>query len=1138
MGPHSAFTGPQRAGPVRRSVGASYGISPMFAPHRPEMLASMTETDPRAELNWSDVLPTGTVTLLLADVEGSTRLWDTEPEAMTAAFARLDRTLAELLDRYGGVRPVEQGEGDSFVVAFPRASQAIGCALDLQRAPLAPIRLRIGVHTGEVQLRDEGNYVGPTINRTARLRDLGHGGQTLLSGTAEDLMADALPADAWLADLGRHELRGVTRPERVVQLCHPDIRNDFPPLRTAKSVAAEHLPMQLTSFIGRCAEIDDVRDSLATNRLVTLTGTGGAGKTRLAIETGRQTAGEFGDGVWYVDLAPIADPELVPVAMAGALGLADLPSRSATETLIRFVAGRRMLVVLDNCEHLLDAVAELTTALLSACPALTLLATSREPIGVAGEATWRVPSLSLDDDAIELFADRARRARSEFNITDDDLPAVKEICRRLDGMPLAIELAAARVRALSLDEIVESLHDRFRLLTGGRRTAVRRQQTLRASVDWSHALLTEPERVLFRRLAPFMGGFDLAAARAVAGDTEVERYQVLDQLTLLVDKSLVLADDTGGGMRYRLLETVRQYALEKLGESGEADAVRARHRDCYTALAAMLDAPAATGHQQRVEQIEIEIDNLRAAFAWSRENFDLELALQIASSLQPLWLTRGRLREGLSWIDEALADLDLMQDALDREVAPAVLARTLADAALFDGWVGVPERMEQANEALAIARQLDDPSLLVRALTACFGTAAFNREQAETYFAEAIELARGLGDKWRLSQLLGFQAYAAMMAGDPIPARAAEEGRDLADAIGDRFASGQCRLWGIAGGRAVLGDLVGADAELRQVITDADAAGDSLCRFNALMTQSFTQGWQGKTTAARNSAETAIESAAELGAVIEGLGYLTLGAAQLAAGDVVAAKQALTQGYSRLPHVSFATTNMLWRAETELAAGDVVAARRWADQAVSATTGFFQTMALTARARVALAEGNAEAAERDAYGALALAAGIRALLGVPDIFDLLARLATQAESYPEAARLVGAADTVRERTGEVRYKIYQAGYEALVAELRDAMGHNAFDAARAEGATLSTEEAIAYARRGRGERKRPSTGWASLTPAELDVVRLVSAGLGNKDVATRLFISPRTVETHLTHVYTKLGLASRVQLAQEAARHA
>lgn len=1114
----------------------AYEISPMFGVPYPEMLVSMTDTDPRTELNWSDVLPTGTVTLLLADVEDSTRLWETEPDEMTAAVARLDRTLADLLAAHGGVRPVEQGEGDSFVVAFARATEAVACALDLQRAPLAPIRLRIGVHTGEVQLRDENNYVGPTVNRTARLRDLAHGGQTVLSGITEDLVVDALPADAWLTDLGRHELRGVVRPERVAQLCHPDIRNDFPVLRTSKTVAADHLPVQLTRFVGRDAQIDGLRTALAADRLITLTGAGGVGKTRLAIQVAGRLATDFEAGVWYVDLAPIADPDLVAVVVAAALGLTDQPGRSTTDTLIRFVADRRMLVLLDNCEHLLDAVAELTTALLRVCPDLTLLATSREPIGVAGEVTWRVPSLSLDDEAIELFVDRARRARPEFDAAGE-IDVVREICRRLDGMPLAIELAAARMRALSPAEIVGSLHDRFRLLTGGSRIAVRRQQTLRASVDWSHALLTEPERVLFRRLAPFMGGFDLAAARAVAGDTEVERFQLLDQLTLLVDKSLVVADDTGGRTRYRMLETVRQYALEKLGESGEADAVRSRHRDYYTAMAAVLDAPAATGHQRRVEQTESELDNLRAAFAWSRENCDIELALQLASSLQPLWLTRGRLREGMSWIDETLPDLD----SSECEVAPAVLARALADAALFDGWVGVPERREQANEALAIARQLDDPSLLVRALTACVGTGAFNPEQAATYFAEAIELARALGDKWRLSQLLGFQAYAAAMAGGSISESAAAEGRDLADSIGDRAASGQCRLWGIAGGRAMLGDLQGAEDELRDLLADAEAAGDMLTRFNALMAQSFVLGWHGNTTAALAAAETAVKSAAELGAAIEGLGYLALGWTLLAAGDVAAAKETLATAYGRIPDAGWSSTNLMWRAETELAAGDVVAARLWADQAVSATAGYHRTFALNTRARVALAEGHpesVEAAERDAHQALACAADSGAQLGVPDVIDGLAALAAQAASNREAARLFGAAAAIRQRTGEVRYTIHQSDYEASVAALRDDMGQNDFGSAWAEGAALSTAEAIAYARRGRGERKRPSTGWASLTPAELDVVRLVSEGLGNKDIAGRLFISPRTVETHLTHVYTKLGLASRVQLAQEAARHA
>jgi len=718
------------------------------------MLASMTERADLPLVDWSELgvseLPTGTVTLLLADVEGSTRLWETAPEQMSAGIARLDRAVDDAIAAYDGVRPVEQGEGDSFVVAFARASDAVACALEVQRAPLAPIRLRIGVHTGEVRLRDGGNYIGPTINRTGRLRDLAHGGQTILSGTTEPLVVDQLPPGAWLSDLGTRRLRDLPRPERVVQLCHPDLRNDFPPLRTADSVLTHNLPPQRTSFVGRQAEMNRLREDLAGNQLVTLTGAGGVGKTRLAVHLAAELAAQFGDGVRYVDLAPITDPDVVPVAVTRALGLPDQPGRSTMDTLLRFVRDRQMLVVLDNCEHLLDASADLVVALLGAAPGLTLLATSREPIGVTGDATRRVPSLSLADEAIELFADRAHLALSDFAITTENADTVSEICRRLDGLPLAIELAAARVRALSLAEILDGLHDRFRLLTGGSRTAVRRQQTLRASVDWSHALLSEPEQVLFRELAVFLGGFDLDAAQAVAGGGDMQRFQVLDLLTLLVDKSLVVADKTGGATRYRLLETVRQYALEKLGESGEADGGRTRHRDHYTAMAAALDTPAQENHEQRLEQAEIEIDNLRAAFEWSRENSDVESALALASSLQPLWFGRGRVREGLGWFDAALTDLD----AHDVEVAPAVRARALADNAVLATWVGATDNIDQAQQALAIARNIDDPALLARALTACGYTAAVsNAELAGPYFAEAIGLARRVDDRWTLSQI-------------------------------------------------------------------------------------------------------------------------------------------------------------------------------------------------------------------------------------------------------------------------------------------------------------------------------------------------------------------------------------------------
>src|SRR6201997_1521613 len=353
-------------------------------------------------------------TLLLADVEGSTRLWETQPDEMTAAVARLNQAVSGIVATHDGVRPVEQGEGDSFVAAFARASDAVAAALELQRAPLAPIRLRIGVHTGEVQLRDEGNYAGPTINRTARLRDLAHGGQTVLSGATEPLVVDRLPEGAWLTDLGTHALRDLPRPERVMQLCHPDMVNEFPPLRTTTTVAAAHLPVQLSSFVGRDAELTQLSELLTQSRVVTLTGAGGVGKTRLAIQVASAMAGEFGDGVWYVDLAPITDPELVAVTVARALGLPDQPGRSTMDSLLRYVSDRQMLVVLDNCEHLLDASAEVVVAVLSGAARLTVLATSREAIGVAGEVSWRVPSLSLADEDIELFTARARQRRPRF----------------------------------------------------------------------------------------------------------------------------------------------------------------------------------------------------------------------------------------------------------------------------------------------------------------------------------------------------------------------------------------------------------------------------------------------------------------------------------------------------------------------------------------------------------------------------------------------------------------------------------------------------------------------------------------------------------------------------------------------------
>ncbi|GAB7145652.1 helix-turn-helix transcriptional regulator [Mycobacterium riyadhense] len=1081
----------------------------------------------------SELLPQGTVTLLLADVERSTRLWDIQPDQMSVAVARLDQAVSDVTAAHGGVRPVEQGEGDSFVIAFTRASDAVAAALDLQRAPLAPIRLRIGVHTGEILLRSDGNYAGATINRTARLRDLAHGGQTVLSGAAECMVVDRLPDGAWLTDLGTHRLRDLPRPERVVQLSHPDLRVDFPPLRAADDVVTHGLPVHLTRFVGRNAQISEVHRLVTENRLVTLTGAGGVGKTRLATRVTAEIAGEFG-GAWFVDLAPIIDPNLVPITVSRTLGLHDQPGRSTTDTLVRYLGARRVLLVLDNCEHLIDASAALVEALVEACPDLRLLATSREPIRVPGEVSYRVPPLSLSDEAVQMFSFRARRVRPDFRLTNDNTAVVAEICSRLDGLPLAIELAAARVRALSLDEILIGLRDRFHLLTGGARTWARRQQTLWASVDWSYALLTEPERVLFRRLAVFVGCFFLDDAHAVACEVEVPRYQVLDGLTLLVEKSLVVANDSSGRTGYRLLETMRQYALEKLDEADEVDALRARHRDHYTTLAARLDSPGHTNYAQCLDQAEAEIDNLRAAFAWSRENSDAELALALASSLEPLWLTRGRIREGRAWFDALVTGQDGLQ--LER-VGAALRARALADKALLDMFADAAVGMDEAEQALAIAREVDDPALLSRVLTArgLVAVAVAPAEVAAPYFAEAIGLARALDDQWRLAQILTFQALDAVMAGYPIAARAAaEEGRKLADSIGDRSDSLWCR-WCLGFAQLMRGDLAEAAAQFGEVADEAEAAHEVLHKANGLQGLAYVFAYQGELGAARAAADAALE-AAELGEFFAGMGHSALATAALAAGDVEMAKHASAVAWRNLNLAmpQSAAVQRAFNARVALVDGDLVEARRWIDDALHSMTGRHLTVALTTRARLAIAEGKRDEAERDAHDALGCAADSGAHVDLPDVLESLASLAVDAGNRVLAARLFGAAEAFRQRIGLVRFVIHQARYEKSVAVLRDGMGENDFDGAWAEGAALSVEEAIAYAQRGHRWRKRPGTGWESLTQTEIDVVRLVSEGLANKDIATRLFVSPRTVQTHLTHVYTKLGFTSRVQLAQAA----
>jgi DNA-binding CsgD family transcriptional regulator len=550
-------------------------------------------------------------------------------------------------------------------------------------------------------------------------------------------------------------------------------------------------------------------------------------------------------------------------------------------------------------------------------------------------------------------------------------------------------------------------------------------------------------------------------------------------------------------------------------------------------MAAELDSPTDTGHARRLAQAEVEIDNLRSAFAWSLENFDTVAALRLAASLQPLWFSRWRNREGLAWLDAALA----ATTPTDADQEPARV-RALADKALLLAYFGFAEGATVADEALGLARTIGDPALVMRALIAHGRIYAHDFEVAGADFREAGRLARELDDRWRLSQILGWQAVAAMTVGDHVAINAtAREGCDLADAIGDDFNGRMCRL-ALAAAHIQRGEVALASAPLHDVLAEATAAHDPFCRFTALVTLTFALVWHGDVDGAQAATDAYLADQTNPGEFVDHFGYSTIGLIRLMAGDAKAAHEAYEAALLHAPLTPATAITYGVIALPLLACGDLTAARRRADDVVAVSTGVSLVAALSSRARVGIAQGEMEQASLDAREALNVAAETHGYMTVPDAFECLAHLAAEAGNHRAAARLLGAADAARQQTGVARFKIFESDHECRLAAIRDHLGENDFGEAWDEGASLTIEQATAYVGRGRGERQRASSGWASLTRAELDVVKLVSEGLGNKEVAARLFVSPRTVQAHLTHVYTKLGLSSRVQLAQEAARHA
>jgi predicted ATPase/class 3 adenylate cyclase len=720
-------------------------------------------------------IPTGTITLLFTDVEGSTRLWEAEPELMARALRRHDEVLRAAIGKAGGF--VFKTVGDAFCASFATPQAALGAVLVAQQALVAerwptsrPIRVRMGLHTGVCEERDN-DYFGPVVNRTARLEAVAHGGQVLISGATAELLSEILPEGVTLRDLGLHRLKDLGRPERVFQLEAEFLAPSFPALASLDNPELpNNLPGQLSAFVGREQEVQDVRRLVGSARLVTLTGAGGCGKTRLALQAAAELLDEARDGVWFADLAPLTEGEQIPAAVAAVLGLADPGGQQPLlESLTESLREQDTLILLDNCEHVIDAAAKLCGLLVRDCPRLRILATSREPLGLDGEQVYRVPSLSLPpgeaeavdeiagSDAARLFVDRAQAHDSGFRLDEATAPLVASVCRRLDGIPLALELAAARLSSMSIQQISQRLDQRFRLLTGGSRNAMPRQQTLQAAVDWSFDLLHEPERETLRRLSVFAGGFELEGAEAICADGGVDAFDVMDLLGSLVDKSLVVADRMPGSVRYRLLDTIRQYATQELLRSGgEAEVVAARDRHAgYFLDLAQEAAPALSGHGQGdwLGRLDPEWENLRAAATHLADEGRTDDVLQLGVWLQ--WFAMGKGHtDVLAWLRSGVDPADPRPDLLHAEALIAVawltgiLLRLDADARTFAG--------QCAERALSMARELGDRRLEARALLVMGSVAYFRGDVARLrrFGRDGVAIARQLGDVHLQGELL------------------------------------------------------------------------------------------------------------------------------------------------------------------------------------------------------------------------------------------------------------------------------------------------------------------------------------------------------------------------------------------------
>lgn len=958
--------------------------------------------------------PGGTVTFLFTDIEGSTRLWEERAEEMQVALALHDSVVRTAILRSSGV--VFKTVGDAFYAAFSRAQDALDAAVSAQLAligqewgEIGRLKVRMAVHTGDAEQRD-GDYFGPALNRVSRLLAIGHGDQILCSLAAFELVRDRLPENVTLGSLGLHRLKDLNRPEQVFLAAHPGLPTEFPPLKSLDS-RPNNLPIQLSSFVGREQEMSRLSDLLTSHRLVTLLGPGGTGKTRLSLQIGANLLDRFVGGIWFVELAALTDPALVPQTVAAVLEVREVSGTPLMQTLIGYLKGRSLLLILDNCEHLLDACSTFAEKILQTCPEITVLASSREALKISGEATFRVPALQLPDpespatmvsvsefEAVRLFIDRATGYLATFTVTNANAPALAQLCARLDGIPLAIELAAARIGTLSVEEINARLDDRFQLLTGGSRSALPRQQTLRALIDWSYDMLSVSEKALLVRLSVFTGGWTPEAAEAVCAGAALPPWQIPDMLASLTDRSLVTAETNEGGTRSRLLETIRQYAADRLHESGEEVRLRKRHREYFFRFAEDLEQHLSGRTQQAIlARFRQEHDNLRAALEGALAD-EPSMAASLAAAMGEFWYLSGHLREGRDSLERVLA-----QKSADPTVPGQ--AEALFQAGRIAGQQGDYERARSfLLEALDVFRSCGEKRATARALNS-LGSVCWQQdryEEARSYLNESLAIYREINYTAGSASVLTSLATVARYQSElETSIKYNEESLALHKALGDR--------------RGVAVVLI----NLGNTLSDAGEVGRAL---------------------------SAAEESLAIGRELEDNWFISYSLTALA--NIAILQNELARA----------------RAMAEEALNLV---RNIGDRALIASL----TCTL---ADISSHEGDYTSAHSLLHDSLEMRRDLGQTASCAYLFAKLAELAlveagsgvpmetVQARAL-RAAHLLGAAASLREETNAPLLAAEQQSLDATTAGAREKCGDAPFDPAWAEGRAMSIEQAIAYA---------------------------------------------------------------------------